>query len=98
MLYNKYTVFCKFSSVSEIINWSSANNSVLKINSLKYLLVFSFYNQTLIISSKYKLNKTGDSGHPSLTPWVIALESSDIPLPALTLIMFSIYFFLNYCN
>ena len=27
--------------MSEIINWSSANNSVLKINCLKYLLVFS---------------------------------------------------------
>jgi len=76
--------------VSEIINWSSANNSVLKINSLKYLLVFSFCNQILITSSRYKLNKTGDCGHPYLTPWVIALESSDIPLPALTL-MFTIY-------
>jgi len=53
---------------------------VLKINSLKYLLVFSFCNQILITSSKYKLNKTGDGGHPCLTPWVIALESSDIPL------------------
>jgi len=78
--------------VSEIINWSSANNSVLKINSLNYLLVFSFCNQILITSPKYKLNKTGDSGHLCLTPWVIALESSDIPLPALTLIMFSIFF------
>ena len=29
-------------------------------------------------SSKYKLNKTGDSGHPCLTPWVMSLESSDI--------------------
>jgi len=55
--------------VSEIINWSSANNSVLKINSLKYLLAVSFSNQILITSSKYKLNKTGDSGHPCLTPW-----------------------------
>jgi len=64
--------------VSEIINWSSANKSVWKINSLKYLLVFSFCNQILITSSKYKLNKTGDSGHPCLNPWVIALESSDI--------------------
>jgi len=39
MLYNKQTAFCKLPSVSEIINWSSANNSVLKMNSLKYLLV-----------------------------------------------------------
>ena len=89
---------CKLSSVSEIINCSSANNNVLKINSLKYLLVVSFCNQILITSSKYKLNKTSDSGHPYLTPWVIALESSDIPLPALTLIMFSLCFFLNNCN
>ena len=65
----------------------------MKINSLKYLLVFSFCNQILITSSKYKLNETGDSGHPYLTPWVIALESSDIPLPALTLIKFSINIF-----
>jgi len=93
MLYNKYIAFCKLSSVSEIISRSSANNSVLKNNSLKYLLVFSFCNQILITSSRYKLNKTGDSGHPCLTPWVIALESSDIPLPALNLI-----YFLNYCN
>ena len=63
MLYNKQTAFCKLSSVSETINWSSANNSVLKINSLKYLLVFSFCDQIVIILSKYKLNKTGDSGH-----------------------------------
>ena len=41
-------------------------------------------------SFKYKLNKIGDSGQPCLTPWVITLESSDIPLPALFLIMFSI--------
>ena len=80
MLYNKWAAFCKLSSVSEIINWSSANNSVLKTNSLKYLLAVSFCNQILIISSKYKLNKTGDSGHPCLTPWVVAVESSDIPL------------------
>jgi len=79
--------------VSEIINWSSANNSVLKINSLKHLLLFSFCNQILITSSKYKLNKTGDSGHSFLTPWVIVLESSDIPLSALSLIMFSFYIF-----
>jgi hypothetical protein len=46
----------------------------------------------LIISSKYKLNKTGDSGHPCLTPWVMTLECTDIPLPVLTL-MFSIYVF-----
>ena len=72
-------------------NWSSANNSVLKINFLKYLLLFSFCNQILITSSKYKLNKTSDSGHSCLTPWVIPLESSDIPLPYL--IMFSIYIF-----
>ena len=77
--------------MSEIINWSSVNNGVLKINSLKYLLVFSYCNQILITSSKYTLNKTDDSGHPCLTPWVIALEFSDIPLPALTLIMFSVY-------
>jgi hypothetical protein len=64
--------------VSEIINWSSADNSVLKINSLKYLLVFSFFNQILITSSRYKLNKTGDRGQPCLTPWVMTLESSDI--------------------
>ena len=70
----------------EIINWSSANNSVLKINSLKYLLLFIFRNQILITSSKYKLNKAGDSGHPCLTSWVIDLESSDISLPALILI------------
>ena len=61
MLYNKYTAFCKLSSVSETTNWSSANNSVLKINFLKYLLIFSFCNQILITSSKYKLNKTGDN-------------------------------------
>jgi len=66
---------------------------VLKINSLKYLLVFGLCNEILITSSKYKLNKTDDSGHPCLTPWVIALESSDIPLPALTHIMFSLYIF-----
>ena len=84
---------CKLSSVSEIINWSSANSSVLKINSLKYLLAVSFCNQILITSSNYKLNKTGDSGHPCLTLWVIAVEYSDIPLPALTLITFSIYIF-----
>jgi len=34
--------------VLEIINWSSANNSVLKTNSLKYLLLFIFLNQVLI--------------------------------------------------
>jgi len=44
-----------------------------------------------MMSSKYKLNKTGDSGQPCLTPWVITVESTDIPLPALILIMFSIY-------
>ena len=66
---------------------------MLKINSLKYLLVFSFCNQILITSSKYTLNKTGDSGHPCLTPWVVALESSDIPLPVLTLIIFSVHIF-----
>jgi len=64
---------------------------VLKINSLKYLLVFSFFDHFLMTSSKYKLNKTGDSGQPCLTPWVITPESSDIQLPALILIMFSIY-------
>ena len=85
------TAFCKLSSVSEIINWSSANNSVLKINSLKYLLAFSFCNQILTTSCKYTLNKTGDSGHSCLNPWVVALESSDIPLSALTLIKFSVY-------
>jgi len=42
-------------------------------------------------SSKYKLNKTGDNGQPCLTPWVITPESSDIQLPALIRIMFSIY-------
>jgi hypothetical protein len=44
-------------------------------------------------SSKYKLNKTGDSGHPCLTPWVMSLESSDIPLPTLTLMMSAVYVF-----
>jgi hypothetical protein len=66
--------------LSEIIKWSSANNSVSKINSLEYLLVISFFNQILMTSSKHKLNKTGDSGQPCLTPWVMTLESSDIPL------------------
>jgi len=93
MLYNKQTAFCKLSSVSEIIIWSSENNSVFKINSLKYLLGSSSCNQILTTSSKYKLNKTGDSGHPCHTPWAIALETSDIPLPALTLIKFYIYIF-----
>jgi hypothetical protein len=59
--------------MSEIINWLSANNSVLKISSLNYLLVFSFVNQVLITSSKCKLNKTGDRGHPFFTPFVIFL-------------------------
>jgi hypothetical protein len=58
------------------------------------LLSFSFCNQILITPSKYKLNKTDDSGHLCLTPWVMTLESSDIQLPALTL-MFSIYVPLN---
>jgi len=79
--------------VSEIINWSSAIYSVLKINCLKYLLDFSFCNEILITSSEYKLNKTGHSGHPCLTPLVLALESSDIPLSTLTFIIFSIYIF-----
>jgi len=39
-------------------------------------------------SSKYKLNQTGESWQPCLTPWVMTLESSDIPLTALILIMF----------
>jgi len=75
ILYNEYTTVCKLYSVSEIINWSSANNSVLKINSLKYLLVFSSFNHFLMTSSIYKLNKTRDSGQPCLIPWVITLES-----------------------
>ena len=37
------------------------------------------------------MNKTCDSGHPCLTPWVIALESPEIPFPALSLIMLSFY-------
>jgi len=93
VLYNKETAFCKLSSVWEIINWSSANNSVLKINSLKYLLVSNSRNQIRIAASKCKLNQTGDSGHPCLTPCVKALKYSDIPCPALTLIVFSIYIF-----
>ena len=75
MLYNKQTAICKLCSVSEITIWSSANNSVLKSNSLVYVLVFNFYNQIRIASSNHTLNKTGDSGGPCLTPWVITLES-----------------------
>jgi len=65
---------------------------------MKYLLAYNFCNQILITSSKYALNKTGDSAQTSLTPRVIILESSDIPLTELNLITFSIFIFLNYSN
>jgi len=58
------------SSVSEIINWSSANNSVLKINSeVSYHQIYSPKDWLSILRTPYPSSRKGDSHliHNSLT-------------------------------
>ena len=69
--FNLCAAFCRLSSVSAIITWSSANNSVNSCWFFESLIpvVYCFCHlRVVVISSKYILSSVGERGQPWRTP------------------------------